>query len=168
MKEFFVRKVKANAEGEYMLWRSPWIFSVTKKLDFFSLLHFQINCQIISLLQLVKINAIPRTLSPFAKIYRFESRPKKAIVFSVVGSYRDPTRYLLGKVHDFPGLGVHGDSAGQRCGRAILWSPWDMRALAGIVLLLDQMVPGAERYQMSIVGRSRNWHGSGTSDIGVT
>ena len=53
---------------------------------------------------------------------------------------------FLRKVHDFHGVGVHGDGAGHSGRRAVLGAQaGGVRALARVVLLLHQVVPGPDR-----------------------
>lgn len=73
----------------------------------------------------------------------------------------------LGKVHDFLSVGVDSDCAGHGGGCPVDRVPGQMGAFAAVVLLLYQVVPGPESYQMRIVGRCWNTHRSCTPHIRV-
>ena len=75
--------------------------------------------------------------------------------------------FFLGEVHDVAGVHVNGDGPGHGCGRAVLGAAREVRAFAGVVLLLDQVVPGAESDQVGVVGRGRNGDGPGAADVRV-
>ena len=65
---------------------------------------------------------------------------------------------FLGEVHDVAGVHVNGDGPGHGCGRAVLGAAREVRAFAGVVLLLDQVVPGAESDQVGVVGGGGDRH----------
>ena len=66
---------------------------------------------------------------------------------------------FLSEVHDLPGIRVHRDSSGHRSRGPVLRSSGEVTALARVMLLLDQMVPGPEGHQVGVVSRRRDGHG---------
>ena len=64
----------------------------------------------------------------------------------------------LSEVHDLVGLWVHLDSAGHGAGRSLLGVARLVAALAAVVLLLHQVVAGAEGNQVRVVGGRRDRH----------
>ena len=74
----------------------------------------------------------------------------------------------LGKVHDFSCVGVNSDGTGHGGRGPILWAAGEVWALAGVVLLLDQVVTSPESHEVSIVSGRRDRDGSCAADVSVT
>lgn len=73
----------------------------------------------------------------------------------------------LSEVHDLLGDGVDGDGAGHGAGRAVLAAGGLVRALAGVVLLLHQVVARAEGHQVRVVGGRGDGHGARAAHVRV-
>lgn len=76
-------------------------------------------------------------------------------------------RIRLSEVHDFLSDGVHRDGACHRAGRAVFAAAGLVAALARVVLLLHQVVPGAEGHEVRVVGRRGDGHGPSAPHVRV-
>lgn len=62
---------------------------------------------------------------------------------------------------------MYGDCTSHRARRPVLGATTLVRSFARIVFFLDQVVPGSECHQVSVVCRCWNRNGTGAPDIGV-
>ena len=62
---------------------------------------------------------------------------------------------------------MDGDGPGHGCRRPVLASPGEVAALPAVVLLLHQVVAGAEGNEMSVVRRSGNGDAACAADVSV-
>jgi len=58
---------------------------------------------------------------------------------------------VLGKIHNFAGVGVNRNCPREGSRGAVLRAARNMRALARVVFFLHQVIPGPEGHQVSIV-----------------
>ena len=99
-----------------------------------------------------------------------------AVFFRICLSLRFWMRFILhfllqfcsSKVHDLPGVLMHGNSTCHGCRGPVLGPTWQVWPLPWVVLLLDQVVTCAESHQVRVVGWGRDGDGASASDVGVT
>ena len=77
------------------------------------------------------------------------------------------TREFLGEVHHLASVLVDRDGAGHGRRSAVFRSAREVRALARVVLLFDQVITSPESHQVSVVGGSGDRDGAGAADVRV-